>query len=125
LEPEPVKNLSGVFAVDLNDFRQQIIELKKIGPVRDSLAKIPGVNWMSMGSGDIDIDREINCIQAILDSMTPQERSYPVLMTVPQRCLRIADGAGVEPSEVSSLFTQFQSMRDMMSRFELGRLPHV
>jgi len=111
--------------VDLNDFRQQIIELKKIGPVRDSLAKIPGVNWMSMGSGDIDIDREINCIQAILDSMTPQERSYPVLMTVPQRCLRIADGAGVEPSEVSSLFTQFQSMRDMMSRFELGRLPHV
>jgi signal recognition particle GTPase len=41
-------------------------------------------------------------------------------MTVPKRCLRIAAGAGVQPSEVSRLFTEFKAMRDMLFRFERG-----
>ena len=106
--------------MDLNDFRRQILEIQKMGSVRDLMVRIPGLNRMSMDSGDIDADREIDRIKGILDSMTLQERSSPVLLTVPKRCLRIAAGAGVEPSEVSRLFTQFRAMRDMMSRSEPG-----
>ena len=106
--------------MDLNDFRRQIIEIKKMGPVRDLMVRAPGLSRMSMDLGGIDADREIDRIKGMLDSMTLQERSYPVLLTVPKRCLRIAAGAGVEPTEVSRLFTQFRAMRDLVSRSEPG-----
>jgi signal recognition particle subunit SRP54 len=106
--------------VDLNDLRQQIMELKKIGSVRDLMVKAHCLSQMSSDSGGIDADSEINRIQGIIDSMTRPERSYPVLITVPKRCLRIADGAGVKQSEVSRLYTRFEAMREMVFRFELG-----
>jgi signal recognition particle subunit SRP54 len=106
--------------VDLNDFRQQISAIKNMGSVQDLTVKIPGLNQMAIDLGGIHADREIERIQGILDSMTLHERSYPVLMTVPKHCLRIAAGAGVKPSEVSRLFTQFKAMRDMIFRLERG-----
>ena len=111
--------------MDLNDFRRQIIELKKMGWARHLTVKSPGRVQMSPDTSGIDPDCRLNRIHAILDSMTYEERSYPVLMTVPQRCLRIADGAGVALSEVSRLYAQFQAMRDKMSRFELTGWPQV
>jgi signal recognition particle subunit SRP54 len=96
------------------------VELKKLGPVR-YLAKFPGLDQSSIDCGGIDFESEINRMQGILDSMTLQERSWPVLMTVPKRCVRIAAGAGVKPAEVSRLFTRFRAMSDLMSRFERDR----
>ena len=75
---------------------------------RTRWSSFPGLNQMSMDLGGIDADREIDRIQGILDSMTLQERSYPVLMTVPKRCLRIAAGAGVKPSDVFEAFHSVQ-----------------
>ena len=107
--------------MDLNDFRQQIIEIKKTGSRRRRfLLTIHGLKPLSKESGSVDADREITRILAIIDSMTLEERSSPVLMTVPNRCLRVANGAGVEPYEVSNFFTQFKALRGMMIRVELG-----
>ena len=56
---------------DLNDFRQQIVQMKKMGSVRDLMSKIPGLNQMSSDLGGIDADSEVKRIQGIIDSMTP------------------------------------------------------
>lgn len=94
---------------DLNDFRQQIIQMKKMGSVRDLMSKIPGLSQMSSDLGEIDADSEIKRIQGIIDSMTPQERSDPELIDISRR-RRIASGSGVDPSDVSSLVKQFDAM---------------
>jgi signal recognition particle GTPase len=61
----------------------------------------------------------------VIDSMTPLERSYPFLMTVPGRCLRIAGGAGVESSRVRDLFSQFKAMSKLLKNLEASRWRNV
>jgi signal recognition particle subunit SRP54 len=94
---------------DLNDFRQQIIQMKKMGSVRDLMSKIPGLSQMSDDLEGLDADSEIKRIQGIIDSMTPAERSQPDLIDMARR-RRIAAGAGVDPSDVSGLVKQFDAM---------------
>jgi signal recognition particle subunit SRP54 len=106
--------------VDLHDFRRLIIAVKEMGSTRHLMGRIPGSDRTPIDSGRVDTDGEMNHILGMLDSMTLQERSYPVLLTVPQRCLRIAAGAGVEPTDVTNLFRQFKAVRDAMARFERG-----
>jgi signal recognition particle subunit SRP54 len=94
---------------DLNDFRQQIVQMKKMGSVGDLMKKIPGLNQMADDLGGIDADSEVKRIQGIIDSMTPVERSRPDLIDTARR-RRIAAGAGVDPSDVSGLVKQFDAM---------------
>ncbi|MGA9924025.1 MAG: signal recognition particle protein [Isosphaeraceae bacterium] len=94
---------------DLNDFRQQIVQMKKMGSVGDLMSKIPGLNQMSSDLGGIDADSEIERIQGIIDSMTQLERSRPDLIDMSRR-RRIAAGAGVDPADVSGLVKQFDAM---------------
>ncbi len=94
---------------DLDDFRQQIVQMKKMGSVRDLMSKIPGLNQMSPNLEEIDADGEVQRIQGIIDSMTPAERSRPDLIDMSRR-RRIAMGAGVDPSDVSGLVKQFDAM---------------
>jgi signal recognition particle subunit SRP54 len=94
---------------DLDDFRQQIVQMKKMGSVRDLMSKIPGLNQMSPNLEEIDADGEVQRIQGIIDSMTPAERSRPDLIDMSRR-RRIATGAGVDPSDVSGLVKQFDAM---------------
>jgi signal recognition particle subunit SRP54 len=94
---------------DLNDFRQQIVQMKKMGSVRDLMSKIPGLNQMSTDLDSIDADSEVKRIQGIIDSMTQAERSRPDLIDMSRR-RRIAAGAGVDPSDVSGLVKQFDAM---------------
>jgi signal recognition particle subunit SRP54 len=94
---------------DLNDFRQQIGQMKKMGSVRELMSKIPGLNQMSSDLGGIDADSEVKRIQGIIDSMTPTERSRPDLIDASRR-RRIAAGAGVDPSDISGLVKQFDAM---------------
>ncbi len=107
--------------MDLHDFRQQIVELKKMGPVHDLAAKIPGLDQAAVDRSALDVDRESRRILGMIDSMTTLERLYPFLITVPGRSTRIANGAGVEPSEVVGLFVQFKAMSDVATSFERGR----
>jgi signal recognition particle subunit SRP54 len=94
---------------DLNDFRQQIIQMKKMGSVQDLMSKIPGLNQMSADLDGLDADSEIKRIQGIIDSMTALERSSPELIDISRR-RRIAAGAGVDPADVSGLVKQFDAM---------------
>jgi signal recognition particle subunit SRP54 len=98
--------------VNLDDFRKQIIQLKQLGSLRGLVRQRRRVIEGSMGPDDFDADAAIARVLAIIDSMTAQERLYPILLTVPRRCLRIALGAGVKPAEVSGFFAQFKAMRD-------------
>jgi signal recognition particle subunit SRP54 len=93
---------------DLEDFREQIVNMKKMGSMRDIMKMMPGLNQMP-DLGDVDADQEIKSIQGIIDSMTPAERSDPSLIDISRR-RRIAAGSGVEPSEVSNLVKQFDAM---------------
>jgi signal recognition particle subunit SRP54 len=94
---------------DLNDFRQQIVQMKKMGSVKELMGKIPGLNQMAVDLDQVDADGEVRRIQGIIDSMTPAERRDPNQIDISRR-RRIAQGAGVEPSDVSSLVKQFDAM---------------
>lgn len=100
---------------DLNDFRNQILQMKKMGPVKDLLGKIPGMNQMAGQLDGVDADAEVRRIQGIIDSMTPKERSNPALIDIPRR-RRIAAGAGVDPSDVSGLIKQFDGMAALIKQ---------
>jgi signal recognition particle subunit SRP54 len=92
---------------DLDDFRKQIVTMKKMGSMRDIISKIPGMPVEELG--EVDADEEIKRIQGIIDSMTPAERSDPSLIDISRR-RRIASGAGVDPADVSQLVKQFDAM---------------
>jgi signal recognition particle subunit SRP54 len=95
---------------DLDDFRKQIVHMKKMGSMQDLMSKIPGLNQMGLDElGGIDADEEIKRIQGIIDSMTPEERGDPGLIDIPRR-RRIAAGSGVDPAQVSGLVKQFDAM---------------
>jgi signal recognition particle subunit SRP54 len=93
---------------DLEDFRKQIVNMKKMGSMRDLMSKIPGLNQMP-ALDSVDADEEIKRIQGIIDSMTLDERGDPGLIDISRR-RRIAAGSGVEPADVSGLVKQFDAM---------------
>ncbi|HMB08603.1 MAG TPA: AAA family ATPase, partial [Isosphaeraceae bacterium] len=100
---------------DLNDFRQQIVQMKKMGSVKELMGKIPGLNEMAVDLDAIDADGEVKRIQGIIDSMTPDERRDPHQIDISRR-RRIATGAGVEPADVSGLVKQFDAMAALVKQ---------
>jgi hypothetical protein len=96
---------------DFNDFKAQIKQIKKMGNLKDLASMIPGVG---KAIKDIDIkDDAFKSIEAIIDSMTPYERSHPEVMNGSRR-KRIADGSGTKLEEVNRLLKQFEQTRKMM-----------
>jgi signal recognition particle subunit SRP54 len=100
---------------DLNDFRQQIMQMKKMGPVKELMGKIPGLNQLPVNLDDIDADGEVKRLQGIIDSMTPAERKNPHMIDISRR-RRIAEGSGVDPADVSSLVKQFDAMAALVKQ---------
>jgi len=96
---------------DFNDFISQIQQIKKMGNVKDLMAMIPGVG---KAVKDLDIDdNAFKSIEAIIRSMTPEERSNPLVMNGSRR-KRIAMGSGTTVQEVNKLLKQFDETRKMM-----------
>jgi signal recognition particle subunit SRP54 len=96
---------------DLEDFLDQLNRLKKMGSMKDLIGMIPGVGRQVK---DMDIEEDaFKYIEAIIQSMTPEERQQPQLINGSRR-RRIARGAGVEVREVNQLLKQFREMRKMM-----------
>ena len=96
---------------DFNDFMKQIQQIKKMGNLKDLASMIPGVG-KAIREVDID-DNAFKGIEAIINSMTPAERSNPALLNTSRR-LRIAKGSGTNVQEVNRLITQFDQTRKMM-----------
>lgn len=96
---------------DFNDFLKQIHQIKKMGNIRDLVSMIPGVG---KAIKDVDIDDDaFKGIEAIIYSMTPEERAHPGLLNG-QRRKRIAKGSGTTVQDVNKLITQFDQARKMM-----------
>jgi signal recognition particle subunit SRP54 len=96
---------------DFNDFLSQIHQIKKMGNLKDLVSMIPGIGKM-MKNIDID-DNSFKGIEAIIYSMTPQERSNPLILNGSRRS-RIARGSGTSVTEVNKLLKQFEETRKMM-----------
>ena len=96
---------------DFNDFYKQIQQIKKMGSVKDLVGMIPGVG---KAVKDLDIDdNAFKNIEAIILSMTPQERSHPECLNTSRR-MRLAKGSGTSIQEVNKLIKQFDQTRKMM-----------
>ena len=96
---------------DFNDFMNQIQQIKKMGNLKDLAAMIPGVG---KAIRDVDIDdNAFKGIEAIIQSMTPKERTNPELLNTSRR-QRIAKGSGTSIQEVNRLIKQFDQTRKMM-----------
>lgn len=96
---------------DFDDFLKQIRQIKKMGSLKDLAAMIPGVG---KSIKDLDIDDDaFKGIEAIIQSMTPHERSHPEVLNQSRR-MRIAKGSGTDVQEVNRLIKQFDQTRKMM-----------
>ncbi len=107
---------------DLEDFKSQIIQMRKMGGLSALMDKLPGAGQMPQLSGNED--KAINRVEGIINSMTRQERRQPELIKA-SRKRRIAAGAGVQVQEVNKLLNQFeqaQKMMKMMSKGGLGKM---
>lgn len=99
---------------DLNDFRNQLSQVRSMGPMKSLLEQMPG-GLSQMMPEDADPEEEMKRITAILDSMTAVERSNPDVIDHSRR-RRIAIGAGVEAHEINKLIKQFDQMRGLMKQ---------
>lgn len=112
------KMQSGKF--DLEDFLNQMKQIKKLGPLENLIKLIPGAS--KMGLNNINIDpKQMAHIEAIILSMTPAERRNPDIIKA-SRKTRIAKGCGLSVQEVNKLLTQFDQMKKMMKQFTNGKL---
>jgi signal recognition particle subunit SRP54 len=110
-EEAAAKLFEGRFTFD--DFLDQMQQVKKMGPIGGLVGMIPGMP-KELKNAQID-DKELDRVEAIIRSMTPQERAYPEVIDGSRRA-RIAAGSGVTVSEVSLLVKQFGEVQKMMKR---------
>ncbi|MFM8380247.1 MAG: signal recognition particle protein [Planctomycetia bacterium] len=98
----------------LEDFKKMLAQTRRLGPLGKVLGMIPGMGGMQEMLGGADLDKDMNRLFGIIDSMTPDERRNPSRVIDQSRRRRIAAGAGVPPAEVSDLVKQFDGMAAMM-----------
>ena len=104
---------------DLEDFRDQLQQLKKMGPLSQLLDMIPGMSQLTKDLAPEVTDQQLKVIEAIINSMTPQERRNPRIINA-SRKRRIAKGSGTTVMEVNDLLAQFRQMQRMMKQLTGG-----
>ncbi len=99
----------------LNDFMAQMAQVRKLGPLSKVMNMLPGMSSLGrqLNLNEGDMERQVNRMQAIYQSMNKKERLKPDVIEHARR-RRIAQGAGVQPHEVAQLIKQFEAARDMM-----------
>ncbi|HEX7610231.1 MAG TPA: signal recognition particle protein [Solirubrobacteraceae bacterium] len=107
----------------LDDFLDQLKMIRKMGPLTSILGMIPGFAGHQLQNMKVD-ERELDRIQAIILSMTPEERRRPELIKGSRR-LRIARGSGTTVQAVNKLVKQFGEMRKMMRQVGRGKMPDI
>ncbi len=117
---------------DFNDFRTQMRRMRKLGSLEGILKLIPGMGALREKLGDLNVpDKEMNRIEAIINSMTDKERCNPDLIN-PSRKKRIAGGCGMKVQGVDNLIKSFAQMRMMMKQMmgggkkgKKGKMPNM
>ena len=106
----------------LEDFLQQMRQVRKMGPLSGLIGMIPGMGAMK-GLKNAEVDEgELDRVEAIILSMTPEERVNPSVINGSRR-KRIANGSGVRVQHVKQLLKQFEQMRKMMRQMVTGKMP--
>jgi signal recognition particle subunit SRP54 len=107
----------------LDDFLDQLQQIKKMGPLSQIMEMIPGMGAMArkLGPGQLD-ESQLKRVEAIIYSMTFAERRNPKLLDG-SRKRRIARGSGTTPHDINQLITQFGQMQALMKQFTKGRVP--
>ncbi len=105
---------------DLEDFKRQIGQMRKMGGVSALVDKLPAQFAPAAQSAQMD-EKQLRRVEGIINSMTPAERMRPEILKA-SRKRRIAAGAGVPVQEVNRLLNQFEQMREMMKRIQKGGL---
>ena len=103
----------------LDDFLQQMLMIRKMGPIGNLLGMLPGAGDMKDALSQVD-DKQLDKIQAIIRGMTPAERDNPKIINASRR-IRIANGSGVTVTDVNQLVDRFFAARKMMSQMS-GRM---
>ena len=96
----------------LDDFLDQLQQLKNMGPINQFIGMMPGMNAKMLKDVSVD-DKQMVYLEAIIKSMTKKERLNPSIINASRR-RRIADGSGTSIQQVNSLLKQFESMKKMM-----------
>jgi len=107
----------------LEDFLNQLKQIRRMGPLTSILGMLPGFAGQQMKNLKVD-ERELDRIEAIILSMTPQERRTPEIIKGSRR-LRIARGSGTNVQQVNQLIKQFAQMRKVMKQLGKGRMPDM
>ncbi len=108
----------------LEDFLQQMQQVKRMGPIAQILDMIPGMGRLSKEVDLSGADDQFRRVEAIIRSMTPQERRNPRILNA-SRKRRIAAGSGTEVQDVNTLLKQFRDMQRLMQQIGKGRLPRL
>jgi signal recognition particle subunit SRP54 len=108
----------------LEDFLQQMQQVKRLGPIGQLLDLLPGMGRLTKQIDLSQAEGEFKKIEAIIHSMTPQERRNPRILNA-SRKRRIAAGSGQTVQDVNALLTQFRQMQRLMQQIGKGRLPHI
>ena len=103
---------SGEFT--LEDFKKMMLQTRRLGPLGKVIGMIPGMGGMQDMLAGADLEKDVNRLFGIIDSMTPEEKRNPSRVIDQTRRRRIAAGAGVEPQAVNDLVKQFDGMASMM-----------
>ncbi len=112
------KMLQGDF--NLDDFLNQMQQIKRLGPIGQLMEMIPGMSKMAKDVDLSNADKDLKRIEAIIRSMTLQERRNPKILKA-SRKRRVAAGSGTSVQEVNALLKQFQEMQKMMKQLTKGR----
>ncbi|MCA1739012.1 MAG: signal recognition particle protein [Actinobacteria bacterium] len=119
-ESQSKKLLAGKF--DFEDFLKQMQMIKKMGPLTSLLGMIPGLNKQLQGANLDELDdKMLGRVEAMITSMTVQERRNPRLLQNPSRARRIARGSGSTQQDVQKLVKQFAEMQKMMRQMGTGK----
>jgi signal recognition particle subunit SRP54 len=105
-----------------DDFLGQLKQLRRMGPLQGILKMLPGIG-QQLGSLDVD-EREIDRLQAMITSMTPDERANPSIINGSRR-RRIARGSGTTVQAVNQLIKQFGQMQKVMKQLQQGKMPNL
>ncbi|MBA3997395.1 MAG: signal recognition particle protein [Candidatus Accumulibacter sp.] len=117
---EFAKKLKSGKGFDLNDFKEQIGQMRKMGGLSSLMDKLPAQFAQAAGQMPAGVeDKAVGRIEGIINSMTPAERAKPELLKA-SRKRRIAAGAGVQVQEVNRLLNQFEQTQKMMKQFSKG-----
>ena len=99
-----------------DDYLESMNQMKKMGGLSSVMSMLPGIGGKLPEIDTEEQEKQMARIESIIYSMTPKERSNPDILN-PSRKKRIADGAGVNISEVNKLVKQFEQMKKMMKQF--------